>query len=77
MLLATVLPMGCAAMVRADESIFLGLQVSAHSGDVSRDAAHALEQALVAPAGTAISASGCSRPRRLLCRTCSPTTRSR
>jgi hypothetical protein len=57
-LLATVLPMGCAAMVRADESIFLGLQVSAHSGDVSRDAAFALEQALVAPAGTPIAATG-------------------
>ncbi len=61
-LLATVLPMGCAAMVRADESIFLGLQVSAHSGDVSRDAAHALEQALVSPPGTAISASGAPGP---------------
>ena len=57
-LLATVLPMGCAAMVRADRSIFLGLQVAARSGDVSRDIAHALEQALVAPAGTPISASG-------------------
>jgi Family of unknown function (DUF5926)/SEC-C motif len=57
-LLATVLPMGCAAMVRADKSIFLGLQVSAHSGDVSRDAAFALEQALAAPAGTPISATG-------------------
>jgi hypothetical protein len=57
-LLATVLPMGCAAMVRADLSIFLGLQVSAHSGDVSRDAAFALEQALVAPAGTPIAATG-------------------
>ncbi|BEP13220.1 DUF5926 family protein [Acidothermaceae bacterium B102] len=57
-LLATVLPMGCAAMVRADKSIFLGLQVSAHSGDVSRDAAFALEQALVAPAGTPIAATG-------------------
>jgi hypothetical protein len=57
-LLATVLPMGCAAMVRADRSIFLGLQVSARSGDVSRDIAHALEQALEAPAGTPISASG-------------------
>jgi Family of unknown function (DUF5926)/SEC-C motif len=57
-LLATVLPMGCAAMVRADKSIFLGLQVSAHSGDVSRDAAFALEQALAADAGTPISATG-------------------
>lgn len=57
-LLATVLPMGCAAMVRADRSIFLGLQVAAHSGDLSRDAAYALEQALEAPAGTPIHASG-------------------
>ncbi|MDX6200863.1 MAG: hypothetical protein QOF82_1348 [Frankiales bacterium] len=61
-LLATVLPMGCAAMVRADHSVFLGLQVAARSGDVSRDIAHALEQALVAPAGTPISASGLPGP---------------
>jgi hypothetical protein len=61
-LLATVLPMGCAAMVRADRSIFLGLQVAARSGDVSRDIAHALEQALEAPAGTPISASGTPGP---------------
>jgi Family of unknown function (DUF5926) len=61
-LLATVLPMGCAAMVRADRSIFLGLQVAARSGDVSRDVAHALEQALLAPAGTPISASGAPGP---------------
>ena len=61
-LLATVLPMGCAAMVRADRSIFLGLQVSAHSGDVSRDVAYALEQALEAPAGTPINATGLPGP---------------
>jgi hypothetical protein len=61
-LLATVLPMGCAAMVRADRSIFLGLQVAARSGDVSRDVAHALEQALQAPPGTPISASGTPGP---------------
>jgi hypothetical protein len=61
-LLATVLPMGCAAMVRADESIFLGLQVTAHSGDISRDVAYALEQALVAPAGTPVNATGLPGP---------------
>jgi hypothetical protein len=60
--LATVLPMGSAAMVRADGSILLGLQLAARSGDVSRDVAHALEEALVAPYSTPIAATGVPGP---------------
>lgn len=52
--LSTVLPMAWPAMVRADGKVFLGLQVAARSGDVSRDLCAALEQALVAAPGTPI-----------------------
>ena len=51
---ATVLPMAWPALVRGDGEIFLGLQTMASSGDVSRDAAHALELALAAEPGTPI-----------------------
>jgi len=52
--LSTVLPMAWPAMVRADGKVFLGLQVAARSGDVSRDLGSALEQALAAAPGTPI-----------------------
>ena len=57
-LLATVLPMAWPALVRGDGSILLGLQVPARSGDVSRDLGAALEEALAADPGTAISPAG-------------------
>lgn len=49
--LATVLPMAWPALVRADGSIMLGLQVNVGSGDASRDLADALLSALVAEPG--------------------------
>ena len=49
--LATVLPMAWPALVRADGSILLGLQVTTGSGDASRDYADALVNALSAEAG--------------------------
>lgn len=60
--LATVLPLALPAIVRADGRVLLGLQVHARSGDVSRDLAHALEQALAAEPGTMISAGGLPGP---------------
>jgi hypothetical protein len=56
--LATVLPMAWPAMVRADGSVFVGLQVPGASGDVSRDVAYALEQALDTEPGAAVSVPG-------------------
>ena len=61
-LLATVLPMALPAIVRADGRVLLGLQVNARSGDVSRDLAHALEQALVVEPGTMVSTTGLPGP---------------
>jgi len=49
--LATVLPMAWPALVRADGSIMLGLQVNVGSGDASRDLADALLSALEAEPG--------------------------
>ena len=49
--LATVLPMAYPALVRADGSILLGLQVTTGSGDASRDYADALLNALAAEPG--------------------------
>lgn len=49
--LATVLPMAWPALVRADGSVMLGLQVTTGSGDASRDYADALVNALTAEAG--------------------------
>ncbi|MCW2713328.1 MAG: topoisomerase [Frankiales bacterium] len=52
---STVLPLAWPALVRADGRVFLGLQVQARSGDVSRDLGHALELALeAAPGGSVI-----------------------
>ncbi|GAA4421398.1 DUF5926 family protein [Actinokineospora soli] len=49
--LATVLPMAAAGLVRADDVPFLGLQVQTRSNDISRDLARALEWLLDAKAG--------------------------
>ncbi len=43
---ATVLPMAWPALVRADEQVYLGLQVPSGSGDPSRDLAEVLLRAL-------------------------------
>jgi Family of unknown function (DUF5926)/SEC-C motif len=56
--LATVLPLALAGVVRDDGRVLVGLQVHGRSGDVSRDIAHVLEQALVAEPGTMLSATG-------------------
>ena len=61
-LLATVLPLALPAIVRADGRVLLGLQVHVRSGDVSRDLAHALEQALAAEPGTMIPGGGLPGP---------------
>ena len=60
--LATLLPLALPAIVRADGRILLGLQVHARSGDVSRDVAHVLTQALEAEPGTMVSTSGLPGP---------------
>lgn len=60
--LATVLPLALPAIVRADGRVLLGLQVHARSGDVSRDLAHALEQALAAEPGTMVPAGSLPGP---------------
>lgn len=52
--LATVLPMAWPAMVRGDGSVYLGLQVAARSGDISRDLAVVVEQALTAAPGSSV-----------------------
>lgn len=49
--LATVLPMAWPALVRADGSVMLGLQVTTGSADPSRDYADALVNALAAEPG--------------------------
>jgi Family of unknown function (DUF5926) len=60
--LATVLPMALPAVVRPDGRIMLGLQVHTRSGDVSRDLAYTLEQALAAEPGTMLTGSGMPGP---------------
>jgi hypothetical protein len=45
-MLGSVLPGAAAALTRSDRSILLGMQVQAHTGDLSRDLAAALEWAL-------------------------------
>ncbi|MGH3756527.1 DUF5926 family protein [Actinophytocola sp.] len=52
--LATVLPMAAAALVRADGSALVGMQVQTRSSDVSRDMARALRWALEAEAGAVL-----------------------
>ena len=51
---ATLLPLATPAVVRTDGSVWIGLQVHANHGDVSRDLAHTLELALVAEPGSQI-----------------------
>jgi Family of unknown function (DUF5926) len=51
---ATVLPMAWPALTKPDGRIFLGLQRSAQSGDVSRDVAHALLLAFEAESGAPV-----------------------
>jgi hypothetical protein len=66
--LASVLPGGAPALVRADGEILLGVQLPASSDDVSRDLGTALAAALAAPAGAPvdpgpIGAAGSTGPR--------------
>ena len=61
-LLSTVLPLAWPAMVRADGTVFLGLQVATRGGDVSRDLAAALEQALAAEPGAPVVPTGLPEP---------------
>ena len=60
--LSTLLPLAWPALVRADGSILLGLQVQSRSGDVSRDLAAALEQALDADPGSPVVPAGLPGP---------------
>lgn len=53
-LVCTVLPLGVAAMRRQDGGVLIGLQVRGGSGDPSRDAAAALQQALDSEPGTPV-----------------------
>jgi hypothetical protein len=59
---STVLPLAWPALVRGDGRVMLGLQVPTRSGDVSRDLASALEQALAADPGTAVETVGLPGP---------------
>ncbi|MFC1431134.1 DUF5926 family protein [Streptacidiphilus sp. N1-3] len=52
--LATVLPMAWPALRRQDGSVLLGLQTQSSSGDISKDLADALVQALAAEPGTPV-----------------------
>jgi hypothetical protein len=52
--LGTVLPMASAALVRADGTAFIGLQVQTRSSDISRDMARALRWALEAAPGAVL-----------------------
>jgi hypothetical protein len=66
--LASVLPGGTPALVRADGSILLGVQLQTSSDDVSKDLGTALAAALEAPAGAPvdpgpIGAAGSAGPR--------------
>ncbi|GAB3438579.1 DUF5926 family protein [Actinophytocola sediminis] len=56
--LATVLPMASAALVRADGSAFVGLQVQTRSSDIGRDLARALRWTLDAKPGAVLAVVG-------------------
>jgi hypothetical protein len=58
--LATVLPGAAAAMVRADGSAVVGLQVQTRTGDISADLGRALRWALTAQSGEVLPVSGSS-----------------
>ena len=57
-----MLPLAWPALVRGDGKVMLGLQVQSRSGDVSRDLAHALEQALEAAPGSSVVPTGLPGP---------------
>jgi hypothetical protein len=59
---ATVLPLSWPGLVRTDGHVLLGLQQAARSGDVSRDLAAVLTEALAAAAGSPITVSGLPGP---------------
>jgi hypothetical protein len=61
-LLATLLPLAWPALVRSDGRTLLGLQVPTRSGDVSRDLAWALEQALGTAPGNPVQMVGLPGP---------------
>lgn len=61
-LLATLLPLAWPGLVRADGRTMLGLQVPTRSGDVSRDLAWTLEQALATPPGNPVQPVGLPGP---------------
>jgi Family of unknown function (DUF5926)/SEC-C motif len=52
--LATVLPAAAAAIVRPDGAALVGMQVLAHSGDLSRDLGRAVRWALTAEPGSVL-----------------------
>ena len=54
MTLASVLPGGSPALVRANGEILLGVQLQSSSDDVSRDLGTALAAALEAPTGAPV-----------------------
>ncbi len=54
----SLLPAAAPALVRSDGAVWLGLQALHSSGDVSRELATALRQALVAEPGTQVSLGG-------------------
>ncbi|MCW2666588.1 MAG: topoisomerase, partial [Frankiales bacterium] len=60
--LSTLLPLAWPALVRADGTIMLGLQVQSRSSDASRDLAAALEQALQAAPGSPVIPVGLPQP---------------
>ncbi|HEY0640983.1 MAG TPA: DUF5926 family protein [Pseudonocardiaceae bacterium] len=60
--LATVLPMAAAGLVRADGTGLVGLQVQTRSGDISRDLARAVRWALEAEPGSALAVVGPETP---------------
>jgi len=62
MVLATVLPVAAAGLVRSDGTGLVGLQVQSRSGDVSRDLARAVRWALTAQPGNALPAVGPESP---------------
>lgn len=60
--LTTVLPMALPALVKPDGRIFLSVQMPARSGDLSRDLAAVLEDALRAEPGNYVGAAGLPEP---------------
>jgi len=61
-IVATLLPLGWPGLVRPDRTVLVGLQVPARSGDVSRDLAAVLVDALAAEQSQPIAARGLPGP---------------